>query len=326
MLVECMERLSAGNFSITVIGDLVLDAYSICRKEYSFHEKVDLLKEQERNLIPGNAANVANNIAALGGTAILHGTVGMDNDGCVLLKGLRDGVDTKHILRTSPHTSVKNRIMEGDATLYRHDTGSRQYIDDRSVNHYLCNIETSLKITDGVIISDLGEGTLSEETFAEIVSMARKAGRPVFVDPARRSGLKYRKSTVLIPNLEEFNILCDSEYHSIEEVTTAARSYLTQHDIDCIIVKGAEAGSCLIDRHEARFLPALCSNVKCSIGAGDSYIASMAAAIASGTSMTDAFIIGNICASISVMKPFTSVVTLDELTRLYTSILPGLHH
>ena len=111
------------NIKIAVIGDLMLDEYIMGKVErISPEAPVPVVKVTEEKFVLGGAANVINNLAALGANVYCGGLVGNDSNAEKLINAFPKNVDCNLILKADNRpTIVKRRVIAGHQQLLRLD-------------------------------------------------------------------------------------------------------------------------------------------------------------------------------------------------------------
>ena len=308
---------------ILVIGDIMLDRYTWGEVDrISPEAPVPVVRVLHQNDQPGGAGNVAMNIAALGGQAILIGFCGDDAEAFSLEHLLRDGGVQPHVIKVTGHpTTTKLRIVGGKQQMLRLD---REIVDgypQAAFREIEQQIESALTIVDAVVLSDYAKGVLTEEVCQFTISAARKRGIPVLVDPKQRSFARYRGATTICPNLRELSVATGISTNEPDTLLSAGQTLVNELDLDCLTATLSEKGIALL-RADSRFIaPAVARQVFDVSGAGDTVIATLALALAGGAQMEAAVQLANIAAGIAVSKVGTVPVRADELL---ISIMPEL--
>ena len=308
-LAKLLDDMSSA--SVIVVGDVMLDEYIIGDLErISPEAPAPIITEQERIYVPGGAANVAVNITSLSAQAHLFGVVGDDTDGEQFRKLLLEsGVDVRGILTVSGRpTTRKTRLIARGNQVLRVDRETNAEIE-LSVEKQL--IENILQLPEKVVvISDYAKGTVTHS----LVNALTGAGKCVIVDPKSSDLKKYSNTYIVTPNLSELSTAAGTGKLSSAEVEKTARRLMKDFDISNILVTLGPDGMALIEKNSPLYhIHARTREVYDVTGAGDTVIASLAAAVAGGTSLTDACDVANIAAGIVVGKHQTAAATLKEI-------------
>ncbi|WP_017005748.1 D-glycero-beta-D-manno-heptose-7-phosphate kinase, partial [Enterovibrio norvegicus] len=267
---------------VLVVGDVMLDRYWYGPTgRISPEAPVPVVKINQTEERPGGAANVAMNIAALGGKARLIGLVGQDEQAQVLndtLSSLK--VDCHFVGLAEYPTITKLRVMSRNQQLIRLDF--EESFHNVDVQPILDRIEAALPQTKAMILSDYAKGAL--QNVQPMIQLARKAGIPTLVDPKGADFERYRGATLLTPNMSEFETVvgaCLSEGDIIEKGLALIR----QFEFDALLVTRSEHGMMLLQEgHEPLSLPTLAKEVYDVTGAGDTVISVLASSLAAGKS------------------------------------------
>lgn len=297
--------------NILVVGDVMLDRYWQGQTQrISPESPVPVVNVQGREDKPGGAGNVAVNVAALEGQVNLIGAIGCDEAGACLKSVLTEqGIKTNLTEHDSMPTITKLRVLSRHQQMIRLDF--EQPVPESIQPTLLRDYEACIKHSDVIILSDYAKGTIQHpQTYIEL---AKKANKPVLVDPKGNDFAKYQGATLLTPNRKEFEQVmgvCNSE----EALETQAQLAIETYDLQAILVTRSEEGMTLYQKDKAPYhLPAYTKEVFDVTGAGDTVIALIASSLSVGQSLEHAVYIANIAASIVVTKLGASTVTTHEL-------------
>ena len=191
---------------ILVVGDLILDEYiwgGINR--ISPEAPVPILETRSETLALGGASNVANNLVALGCEIHLCGAIGQDEKGDKLLQTIHNrSIQTEGIFRfVHRPTTSKMRIIAHNQQVMRIDKEDNRPITAETEKKLIQYINQMLPSMDGVICSDYQKGVLTKKVIHAIMQKAKKAKKPVIVDPKSSDFSLYKNATVITPNLKE---------------------------------------------------------------------------------------------------------------------------
>ena len=298
---------------ILVVGDVMLDRYwfgDVSR--ISPEAPVPVLKIERVEERPGGAANVARNIASLGAQATLLSVVGDDEAGACLERLLNHHANLNALLHrdNSISTIIKLRAIARHQQLLRIDFETPP--SHEVLHAALADYRSQLPLADVVILSDYGKGGLAH--IAEMLRLAREAGKPVLVDPKGEDYQRYRGATLLTPNRSEFREVAGS-WKNEAELNAKAEKLRAELQLDALLVTRSEEGMSLYRANEVRHEPTQTREVFDVSGAGDTVIATLAVMLASGADMRDAMSIANRAAGIVVGKLGTAVVSREEIIQ-----------
>lgn len=301
--------------NVVVIGDLMLDRFYFGKtKRISPEAPVPVVNIERLEDIPGGAANVAMNIASLGAKCSLSGITGQDEAAKVLQQRLSCVSIECAFHQTTQHpTIIKSRIISAHQQLLRMDFESRFTVES---GVGMEEQVTPLLSKDGVmILSDYDKGTLHDPQ--QWINLAKANAMTVLVDPKGNDFSKYRGADLITPNLTEFEAVA-GEIQSEADLIEKAKKLIADYDIKAVLITRSEQGMSLITNDNTEFhLPAIAKEVADVTGAGDTVIATLAAALAAGQSLQQAVTLANVAASIVVSKLGTSTVSEPELFAEY---------
>lgn len=301
--------------NVVVIGDLMLDRFYFGKtKRISPEAPVPVVNIERLEDIPGGAANVAMNIASLGAKCSLSGITGQDEAAKVLQQRLSCVSIECAFHQTTQHpTIIKSRIISAHQQLLRMDFESRFTVESGVGMEQQV---TPLLSKDGVmILSDYDKGTLHDPQ--QWINLAKANAMTVLVDPKGNDFSKYRGADLITPNLTEFEAVA-GEIQSEADLIEKAKKLIADYDIKAVLITRSEQGMSLITNDNTEFhLPAIAKEVADVTGAGDTVIATLAAALAAGQSLQQAVTLANVAASIVVSKLGTSTVSEPELFAEY---------
>ncbi len=293
-----------------VVGDVMLDRYwfgDVSR--ISPEAPVPVVKVERTEERPGGAANVARNSAALGAQTVLLSVVGADEPALALTRMLeQEGVLASLHTDAALATTVKLRVVGRQQQLLRIDFETVP--NHESLQATLAEFRERLPECDVVVLSDYGKGGLTH--VAEMISLAREAGKPVFVDPKGDDYSRYRGATLLTPNRAELRQVV-GKWSDEADLARRAHTLREELALDALLVTRSEEGMTLFRADGVVHERTRAREVYDVSGAGDTVIATLAVMFAAGASITDAMRWANHAAGIVVGKLGTATVTLDEI-------------
>jgi len=298
---------------VLVVGDVMLDRYwfgDVTR--ISPEAPVPVLKVSRVDERPGGAANVARNIASLGAHCTLLSVVGDDEAGLCLEKLLGQHHNVTALLHrdSTISTTIKLRAIARQQQLLRIDFETQP--SHEVLNAKLEDYRSKLPDADVVILSDYGKGGLAH--IAEMIRLARAAGKAVLVDPKGEDYARYRGATVLTPNRSEFREVAGG-WKNEEELNTKAEQLRSELQLEALLVTRSEEGMSLYRADEILHVPTQSREVFDVSGAGDTVIATLAVMLACGEPWPAAVRIANRAAGIVVGKLGTAMVSRDEIVQ-----------
>jgi D-beta-D-heptose 7-phosphate kinase/D-beta-D-heptose 1-phosphate adenosyltransferase len=307
---------------VVVLGDVMLDRFVYGTVErISPEAPIPVVSVERLTDMPGGAANVTRNIAALGARATLIGVVGEDPAAQDLRTQLRFSPTIEAQLLTDPSrpTSLKTRYVADGQQVMRADRESRAPLSAEVAARLLEVFGRALEEAEVVVLSDYAKGVLSDSVTRAAIDLARRAGKIVIVDPKSRNFGRYRGATLLTPNRLELQQAWGHDCHSDEEAVAGARHFLDQQICDYLIVtRGKEGMSVMGPNGLAVHLPTAARQVYDVSGAGDTVVAALALGLAAGAEMVEAASLANVAAGIVVGKRGTATVTTGEVIAALT--------
>ncbi len=301
------------NANVVVVGDIMLDRYWLGpTSRISPEAPVPVVKIEGSEDRPGGAANVALNIAALGADVSVGGLCGKDEAAETLQTVLGSvGIHCFFDHIEGQETITKLRILSRNQQLIRLDFEQSFQEVDKTNLYQLLNQQ--LDSAGALVLSDYAKGCLSDPQ--SLIKLAKERNIPVVVDPKGSDFSRYRGATLLTPNMSEFQGVVGV---CIDEDTIVARAQKLMQDmeLEALLVTRSEHGMTLIQKGQPELhLPAKAKEVYDVTGAGDTVVAAVAAALASGTPLPDACVLANAAAGVVVGKLGTSTVNVNELTQ-----------
>ncbi|WP_110654249.1 bifunctional D-glycero-beta-D-manno-heptose-7-phosphate kinase/D-glycero-beta-D-manno-heptose 1-phosphate adenylyltransferase HldE [Salinicola halimionae] len=300
---------------LLVVGDVMLDRYwHGGTSRISPEAPVPVVKVEDADDRPGGAANVALNIASLGGRASLAGVVGDDDNAGHLERALEAASVSAYFQRSGDvPTITKLRVMSRNQQLIRLDFESSLWNVDTAP--LIEKVAAALSDADVVILSDYGKGSLNRvET---LIATARAAGKRVLVDPKGSDFSRYRGASVITPNLTEFEAIvgpCADD----AQLADKGEQLRASLELEALLITRSERGMTLIrEGHAPLHLPTHAREVFDVTGAGDTVIGVLGLALAAGHGFGEAVMLANLAAGLVVAKPGTAVLSVAEL---YTAL------
>jgi D-beta-D-heptose 7-phosphate kinase/D-beta-D-heptose 1-phosphate adenosyltransferase len=308
------------NRRVLVTGDVMLDRYlwgTVTR--LSPEAPVPILAKQRNSSLPGGAANVAVNIAALGGDAILVIATGDGPEALELQAALAErGVNPANVvLSSNRRTTVKTRIIAHSQHLLRVDEEHSVPIDLALSEELFQRIDAALPSVDAIILSDYAKGVLTSELLSRVIAKARHFGLPVIVDPKGQGYSRYNGATLLTPNRSEAFLAAGVQPDSGSTTASVGRHLMDAIQIDALLITEGEQGMTLFEQRDfAIHLAAAGRAVYDVTGAGDTVVATMGLALGAGGSLRTATYLANLAGGLAVEQVGTATVTSAMLGSL----------
>lgn len=312
---------SFSNARVLVIGDIMVDEYIWGRvSRISPEAPVPVVNVTRETLLLGGAANVVNNIRALGGKVSIAGVIGPDDMGKKVVHELRQiDVDTEGVIVEHERpTTVKTRIVAHSQQMVRYDRESRSPISSDSIQRIASYLKAELDAIDAIIISDYSKGVISEHLLREVLEIAK--GKAIVVDPKMNNFNFYTGVTAITPNHHEAAEGAGIKIESGKDVIAAGQKILEKLRCKSVLVTRGEEGMSLFEENgDITHIPTVAKEVYDVTGAGDTVISAFTLALAAGAGFKEAAYISNHAAGIVVGKVGTAVVSADELEKAVNS-------
>ncbi len=313
------------NKNILIIGDIILDRYIFGRvSRISPEAPVPVVDVMRESFLLGGAANVANNIIALGGKVTVAGVIGKDRAGDVV-KGLMtdSNINIEAIIEDNRPTTVKARVIAHNQQIVRFDREDRRKLEGKSLLSFLGQIRKMLPLYDAVIISDYKKGVVSASLVKEVVKYAKQKKTFVAVDPKVGHFHLYKNVSLITPNIMEASEGSGVQIKDEKSLLKAGETLLSRLSCMSVLITRGEEGMSLFEWGSkgmgVTHIPTVAKKVFDVTGAGDTVIATFTLAYAAGASLQDAATIANHAAGIVVGEVGTAVATPDILLQSLVS-------
>jgi D-beta-D-heptose 7-phosphate kinase / D-beta-D-heptose 1-phosphate adenosyltransferase len=301
-----------------VIGDVMLDVFERGRAERLAPDTpAPVVTDVRKESFPGGAANVATNLAALGAEVTLLGVVGDDPSGAELLRGLNQiGVRTDNVFRLSGRATVmKKRLVAGDATLARVDSGDKEPLMGAAEVEFAGRVAALAQSAEVVVVSDYSGGGVTQEVADTLAATDHGCVLLDSKDPLR---LRWRNLTAATPNHLEaqstlgLRVEADPSWVDVGTVGEALRDALGVHTLTITL---AEEGVVVVDSAGAtRLRGRRVANPDVN-GAGDTFLAAFALSLGGGAPPRTAARLGIEAATLAVSRAGTTPVGFRELLQ-----------
>lgn len=311
LLKSFPERLEAfSKARLIIIGDIGLDEYVLGDvRRISPEAPVPVLEVKDQDHRLGLSANVAQNVASLGGEAFLVGVVGKDSAADELRARLKAAeVSPDHlIVDPSRPTTRKLRVMSGPHHIVRVDYEKKQYLSPEVEAALVAKVNALLPKADGVIIEDYAKGVLSESGLQAIIKATHQHGKKAYVDPNRSTPAKfYSGADVITPNRDEAVELSGLDYDDLHArpnfILEVGETLSRKMNVENVVITRGKEGMTLWTQGTAVHMTTFAKQVFDVTGAGDTVIAALAMAHVSGLSLPEACVFGNVAAGVVVGK------------------------
>jgi D-beta-D-heptose 7-phosphate kinase / D-beta-D-heptose 1-phosphate adenosyltransferase len=316
-LVAHVERLK--DVRILCVGDLMLDCFVYGHVDrISPEAPIPVLRIEREVSMLGGAGNVVRNIVGLGAQAEFVSVVGSDPAGREVteLVGKLEGVEPHLLVERQRQTTMKRRFVAGSQQLLRADLETVAPVSDASVDDILRLVEAAIADCGALVLSDYAKGVLTARGIQAMIASARRAGKPVIIDPKGADFARYRGATLLTPNRREMADAMQMAVDGDAGVEKASRRVIELCGVEGVVcTRGAEGMSVIPAAGQAHHIQAAAREVFDVSGAGDTVVATLAASVAAGLSWTDAARLANVAAGIVVGKVGTAVAYASDIVR-----------
>jgi D-glycero-beta-D-manno-heptose-7-phosphate kinase len=330
-LIKIVEAFS--NLTVTVLGDLVADEFIFGEiSRVSREAPVLILKHRERTVMPGGAANAANNLADLGVNVLPVGIVGDDEPGRMLLKYFRHKrIPVSGVLKDKSYTTVtKTRILAGMThtarqQVVRVDREPQQAPNPHLTRELYLAARNYAHASDAVLVSDYGYGAATPAIVNALREKGKLGSTPIVLDSRYRL-LQYSDVTAATPNEPEveeaLGIRIGQDWN---KVVAAGEQIMSRMKLQSLVItRGRDGMAAFNHKHKPVDIPIFGSDQVADVtGAGDTVIAAFTAAFAAGATTEEAAQLANYAGGIVVMKRGTATVTGEELLRAIQQTPPA---
>ncbi len=319
---------SLSSARILVIGDVMLDHFVWGNvRRISPEAPVPVVEVVREDLFPGGAANVARNLAAFTSHSFIMGRVGSDS-AAQQLRGLleTEGVstDTLVVHDTLP-TISKTRIAARQQQIVRVDRETLAPLSDGELAEVERIVRARLPELDALIIEDYGKGFITQPLVSMLTRLAQEANKLITVDPSPRNPLDWRGASLVKPNrLEAFAAAGIDDRHNAghaardPQLLEVGKRLLDKWQVPHVLVTLGEQGMIIFSADAPpHHIPTRAREVYDVSGAGDTAIALLTLALASGMNLHDAAEVANHASGIVVGKLGTATLTPAELLEAF---------
>jgi D-glycero-beta-D-manno-heptose-7-phosphate kinase len=282
---------------IAIVGDVMIDRYvwgTVSR--ISPEAPVPVVEVETESSRLGGAANVANNITSLGGTAFLVGVVGNDQSGADLRKILEKGNTSAEgiVTDSSRPTTVKMRVIAHDQHVVRIDSEEKRDVNEDIQQKIFSVIEKNISSLDGIIIEDYNKGVVVKDLIRKIIDLANATNTVVTIDPKFNNFFEYQNVTVFKPNKKETEEALGRKLKTDSDVLEAGKILLEKLHAQNVLLTRSEKGMSVFEKNGNVFhIPTVARHVADVSGAGDTVIATLTTMLACGADMKEASTIAN---------------------------------
>src|SRR3989338_8668618 len=304
---------------ILVVGDLLLDKYIWGNVDrVSPEAPVAIVGVEKETYVPGGAANVTNNIVAIGGKAQLMGIMGNDKAKETFIKELeKRGIGTTHVLVDEKRPTIqKIRIMAQQQQLLRVDHEDTSYVESRREEEFLAHLEAEKGSFEAIIVSDYAKGVVTEGLMKGILAFCKQNNVGLIIDPKPKHKKFYAGASVITPNHKEACELAGVAPTNEEaEIVTIGRTIQQELQTNILLTRGEKGITVFENGQEPITIATTAKEVYDVTGAGDTVVAIAALALCAGATLTQAATVANSAAGIVVGKLGTATVSAKKIVE-----------
>ncbi|MFL5545553.1 MAG: bifunctional heptose 7-phosphate kinase/heptose 1-phosphate adenyltransferase [Gemmatimonadaceae bacterium] len=314
-----IDLLTAGaDQRVAIIGDAMLDVYlrgDVDR--ISPEAPVPVVRIRDKELALGGAANVAQNVSAIGAMCDLVCAVGDDAEGQVVKAMLREiDSEPRSVVTVRRRTTTKTRVLARSQQVVRFDEEEDADITGHEVAALVDATLNAIAQADALVLEDYNKGVLTPILIAAAMKVANEREIPVVVDPKYKNFFAYKGATIFKPNRRELESALGAAV-DIEHPEALPES-IKRLGVEHLLLTLGEAGMALIASDgEVGRVPTTAREVYDVVGAGDTVTAYLATMLAAGATPAEAAVIANFAAGVEVAKLGAATVSVDEVIEAY---------
>ena len=313
---------AASGHRIAIVGDAMLDVYlrgDVDR--ISPEAPVPVVRVRERKLALGGAANVAQNVAALGARCELVAAVGRDAGGGQLAAMLSEiDADPRALVQVGRPTTTKTRVLARAQQVVRFDEEEDTDLVGTEVEEVLAAVARAVSESDALVLEDYNKGVLTPRVIEAAIQSALARRIPIVVDPKYRNFFCYRGATIFKPNKRELEAALGAAFDL--DHPEALPATFQRLGVENLLLTLGERGMALVAADGAiNRVPTTAREVYDVVGAGDTVTAYLATMLAAGASVWEAAVIANFAAGVEVGKLGAATVSTDELLAAYDDFI-----
>ena len=317
-----MTHMKIHNPKILVVGDLIIDEYLWGSSDrISPEAPVQIVTIKEDDIVLGGAGNVIKNLKALGAKVDVISVIG----DCLSSKKLKEllkkiKVSTQYLtVQKDRITSKKSRVISANQQVIRFDRESTDEIDDNSKKSLLNYFRSIISNYDVVLLSDYGKGLFTYDVTQSIIECSKNFGKKVLVDPKGTNYKKYKGAFLLTPNKKEAIEATNIDIIDTSSLSKAILELKSLCSLEVSLITLSEDGIAVYD-HELRLHPTTTKEIFDVTGAGDTVLASLGFAIASGLNISEAVKFSNLAAGVVIGKIGSATASINEIIEYESSI------
>jgi D-beta-D-heptose 7-phosphate kinase/D-beta-D-heptose 1-phosphate adenosyltransferase len=303
--------------TVLVIGDLMVDRYVRSQgRKLSREAPVPVADFISEELVLGGAANLANNLVALGAKVCVLGVVGNDEPGKWIQEELeKKGVDISGAVVNSRPTSLKTRFILNHRQYLRIDKESRTDVESHVTKQFLYSLDDLLEDADGIVFSDYDKGVITPELISNVVEECRVQEKKVLAQPKVRHYLDYVGVSMVKSNVREATIATGVSMVNDTSLRNMGHNLMTRLECEGLLLTRSEQGMILFEKKNITSFPPFKGPKPGfnAVGVRDCMTAVLAMSIVSGAPIGEAVLLAGLAASQHADNLGTVVVDLNDL-------------
>ncbi len=304
-----------------MVGDVMLDRYLWGdTARISPEAPVPVIEAREESHRLGGAANVAHNVRALGGEAMLVGVIGNDASGADLraLLGERAIALDGLVIDAARRTTSKTRVLARHQQIVRIDREDPAEVEGSVLAELEARVREALAEATACVVSDYGKGVITRALLATLLAEAKRRDVPIAVDPKETHFFAYRGVATLTPNTSEASAAFGRRIKDESTLLAAGRYLREELEARSVLITRGEHGMTLFrEASDPLHFPALAREVFDVTGAGDTVVSTLAMVLGAGGDLAEAAALSNHAAGIVVREVGTAVTSAEELRRAF---------
>ncbi len=312
-----INNLSNQNKDILIMGDVFLDIFQTTDiLKISPERPVPVLKPSKSIKLLGGAANVANNIKSIGGSAFLISKLSNDVTSKNIKKLLINNEINFKIITSKDYSSpVKKRIVQNDHQFCRLDNENFFKLKKKDENKIVRFVKKDINKFQSLIISDYSKGFLTNSLLKKVINIFKKNNKKIYTDPKNRNIEVYKNSSFICPNQSEFYDFFDYQKLPFTEKSTIKLLKKTKANA-FVVTKGSEGISVFFKKGNKMNIPQIDVNVYDVTGAGDTFIALLSYLLSNEIDLINSIKISSFACGKIVQKKHTAVLSFIEFQKI----------
>lgn len=305
------------NKSILVIGDIIVDRYVHAQsRKLSREAPVPVADFTNEEHVLGGAANLTNNLVALGAHVRLLGVIGKDDAGQWVHDELtRKGVDVSGVVVNDRPTSLKSRFVLNHRQYLRIDREYRSDVEPHITRRFLQGLNNVVEDVDGIVFSDYDKGVITPELVSNVVEECRVQEKKVLAQPKVRHYLDYIGVSMVKSNAREASIATGVNMVNDTSLRNMGHNLMTRLESDSLLLTRSEQGMILFEKKNITSFPPLKGPKPGfnAVGVRDCMTAVLAMGLCSNSPVRDTVLLAGVAAAQQADKIGTVVIDLNDL-------------